>query len=141
MKKAKIGKNRRPIAGADSAIDLNPMLDVIFILLIFFILTASFLKESVLPEYSRPDNRSESSEESKVLTIAIDGSNRLSIEGRPVLLTAVRSIAVNALAVNGVDTVFQIQASPEAKVRFYIYVADELRKAEIKNITFDVTES
>lgn len=45
-----------------ASVDLNPMLDVIFILLVFFVVTASFIKESGVPEYSKQGVSLEQSE-------------------------------------------------------------------------------
>ena len=46
-------KRRRDSAQDESEVNLTPMLDVVFIMLIFFIVTASFVKESGF-EISRP---------------------------------------------------------------------------------------
>ena len=72
-------RNRKHKADSDEAeIDLTPMLDVVFIMLIFFIVVASFLKEAGI-EVNRPDsnqNPPESDATSIVVTITGDWGTR-----------------------------------------------------------------
>ncbi|MEM6683361.1 MAG: biopolymer transporter ExbD [Pseudomonadota bacterium] len=65
----------------DTAIDLTPMLDVVFIMLIFFIVTASFVKEDGL-SVIRPQNNQDQpppEEENKNILVTIDQTNTISI--------------------------------------------------------------
>jgi biopolymer transport protein ExbD len=66
----------------ETAIDLTPMLDVVFIMLIFFIVTASFVKESGL-NVIRPQSQDQpppDDEENKNILITIDQTNTISID-------------------------------------------------------------
>ena len=67
-------------AGAEensSEIDLTPMLDVVFIMLIFFIVTASFIKEAGV-EVNRPDASTSNKKENVNILIAVTGTNAVS---------------------------------------------------------------
>ena len=80
-------------AGAEensSEIDLTPMLDVVFIMLIFFIVTASFIKEAGV-EVNRPDASTSSKKENVNILIAVTGTNEIWIDKRRVDKRAVRS--------------------------------------------------
>ena len=73
------------------AIDLTPMLDVVFIMLIFFIVTASFIKEQGI-DVNRPDNDEQTIVEDKGnILIRIDDTDRIWIDGRQVDERAVRA--------------------------------------------------
>ena len=77
----KIAKQREE-EGAE--IDLTPMLDVVFIMLIFFIVVASFLKEAGL-EINRPDdNQPQDPNDSVSIVVEISSDNQLWMENRRV---------------------------------------------------------
>ena len=67
----------------ESDIDITPMLDVVFIMLIFFIVTASFIKEQSIDLHTPPDAVDISPKE-KPIVLEIDSNNQMSIEGRSV---------------------------------------------------------
>ena len=71
--------SRKSSADEDvGAIDLTPMLDVVFIMLIFFIVTATFIKEPGV-EVDRPDANTAKIKNAKIL-VAINGENQVWIE-------------------------------------------------------------
>ncbi len=77
---------RSPISNAvaeEEDINLTPMLDVVFILLIFFIVTANFIKEPGL-EVNRPDAETSNIQENAAILIAIGATNDIWIDGRRV---------------------------------------------------------
>ena len=89
-------------AGAEensSEIDLTPMLDVVFIMLIFFIVTASFIKEAGV-EVNRPDASTASKKENVNILIAVTGTNEIWIDKRRVDKRAVRSVVERMHAEN-----------------------------------------
>jgi len=69
--------------------DTTPMLDIVFILLIFFIVTAAFVREAGL-EVNRPDGLSSSGD--KAMAFLIDDNNRISYQSRPIESTSVAAI-------------------------------------------------
>jgi biopolymer transport protein ExbD len=91
----KIGK---PQAEESAEIDLTPMLDVVFIMLIFFIVVASFLKESgievVRPDDNQPDDPNDSV--SILFEVAADG--QIWMENRRVDERAIRAVVQRILA-------------------------------------------
>ena len=74
----------------DSAIDMTPMLDIVFIMLIFFIVTATFVKESGL-DVTRPDAETAVKQSRVGILIAIGENNEIYINRRQVDLAAVRA--------------------------------------------------
>jgi biopolymer transport protein ExbD len=75
-----------------SSIDLTPMLDVVFILLIFFVVTASFLKESTLSfNAGQNDESSRIDTPSDNILIQIGSDNQVFINGSRVEISAVKA--------------------------------------------------
>ena len=67
-------RHKHKSAQDEADIDMTPMLDIVFIMLIFFIVTASFLKETGV-EVNRPDS-SQKSENTEAQSIFIDITSR-----------------------------------------------------------------
>jgi biopolymer transport protein ExbD len=84
-------RRRRSARMADeSEVDLTPMLDVVFIMLIFFIVTASFIKEVGL-DLSRPDGgATKSLQENENIFIEITNDGVIKVDRRAVDIRAVR---------------------------------------------------
>ncbi|MET1219080.1 MAG: biopolymer transporter ExbD, partial [Glaciecola sp.] len=77
-------KRKKHTSGDDEAqIDMTPMLDIVFIMLIFFIVTTSFVKEKGL-DANRPKDNNESNQPSKALSIQIDELGVIRMNGREV---------------------------------------------------------
>ena len=113
-------------------IDLTPMLDVVFIMLIFFIVTASFVKESGI-EVNRPDAQTAELKEKANILIAITANNQIYVDRRKVDPRAVRANIERLHAENPQGTVV-IQADKESKTETLIQVMDASRQAGV----FDV---
>ena len=80
----------------DAKIDLTPMLDVVFILLIFFVVTATFLSETSINAASSDNNNNETPPEDtdkKNILFEIGPNNEIILNGnpRPIIATQVRS--------------------------------------------------
>ncbi len=75
---------------AEAAIDLTPMIDMVFILLIFFMVTASFVKDIKL-ELERPKASSAVTASSKAIRLFIDRSGDTYLDGEPIRLWLIQS--------------------------------------------------
>ena len=73
----------------ESEINITPMLDVVFIMLIFFIVTATFVKEAGI-DVNRPDATTAVKKESANILIAIGANNDIWIDRRMIDIRAVR---------------------------------------------------
>ncbi|MEM1174387.1 MAG: biopolymer transporter ExbD [Pseudomonadota bacterium] len=129
-------KSAEPIAGdeGDDEINLTPMLDVVFIMLIFFIVTASFIKEAGL-DVNRPD-APETNEPTDNLSIVIELTERNEIEiaGRVIDPRAVRA---NIERLHAEDPTAPVVIRPHIKSRneLLITVMDSSRQAGVYNIS------
>jgi len=80
----------------EAEVNMTPMLDIVFIMLIFFIVTATFVKESGLdintPEDNNNSNPLEPDPENRPIAFVVDASNRITFERRNIELASVASI-------------------------------------------------
>ena len=78
---SRIDEVSRMLSDEDEAkIDLTPMLDVVFIMLIFFIVTATFVKELGL-DVNKPPEVDVVDTESKSITILVNSNDEILIDG------------------------------------------------------------
>ena len=75
----------------ESEINLTPMLDVVFIMLIFFIVTANFIKEPGL-EINRPDSDTAETQENAAILIAVGSNDEVWMDGRRIDVRQVLSL-------------------------------------------------
>ena len=127
---------RSPISRATSEeeeLNLTPMLDVVFILLIFFIVTANFIKEPGL-EVNRPDAETSTIQENAAILIAIGNNDDIWIDGRRVDVRQVKANVTKLLADNPQGSVV-IQADEQASANAIIKVMDQSREAGVYAIS------
>lgn len=114
------------------AIDLTPMLDVVFIMLIFFIVTASFIKEAGI-EVNRPEATTWIEKKSASILIAVSENNEIWIDKNRVDPRSVRQAIERLLAENPKGTVV-IQADSEAQVELIVEITSAAREAGVDNV-------
>jgi len=133
---------RRRASGADhehTGIDLAPMLDFVVNLLIFFIITAVFVKEAGL-EVQRPTSfETPPDEESKSIQIQILENGEVWVDNRAVDVQAVRANVERLSAVNP-DSGVLILAQTTAPTGTLVEVVDQVHLGGIYNITFTTTQ-
>jgi biopolymer transport protein ExbD len=121
-----------------NGIDLTPMLDVVFIMLIFFIVTASFVKEAgINPNVPAPNNNSSADDAEPNILVRISADNQIWLlekEGeRRVDIHTVRSNLERLRAELPKASVI-IQANGEANTGTYVAVADAAREAKAPDV-------
>lgn len=127
---------RKKGRSADEAndIDLTPMLDVVFIMLIFFIVTASFVKEVGIDVNIPEDNNNPPPPDAPLnIVVRITADNQIWMEERRVDERAVRSNIERMRAELPKASVI-ISADPKAHAGTYILVADAAREARAPNV-------
>jgi biopolymer transport protein ExbD len=122
----------------ESSVDITPMLDVVFIMLIFFIVTATFVKESGI-DVDKPSAATAIVQEKASILVAIDADNEVWINRRQVDLRSVRSIIERLHAENPKGTVV-IQADKESKNDTLIQVMDASRRAGVYDIALATSD-
>jgi biopolymer transport protein ExbD len=117
----------------EAEINLTPMLDVVFIMLIFFIVTAVFVKEPGA-EVTRPEAFTAFTPESGSIFVAVTSSNEIWIDGRAVPPEGVRA-AIERIAAENPEGGVVIQADNEAYNEYVITVMDAAKAAGVTEIT------
>ncbi|MEE4109071.1 MAG: biopolymer transporter ExbD [Halieaceae bacterium] len=116
----------------EGTVDITPMLDVVFIMLIFFIVTATFIKEAGI-DVDKPEAATAVVQEKASILIAIDAEDRVWINRRQVDLRSVRSIIERLHAENPKGTVV-IQADRASRNDTLVRVMDSSRRAGVYDI-------
>lgn len=118
----------------ETEINLTPMLDVVFIMLIFFIVTTSFVKETGV-EVNRPSAKSAQQKSKANILIAIRDNDEIWIDKRMVDLRSIRANIERLKAENNSDSSVIIQSDVESKTGVLVNVMDQVRLAGIFNIS------
>ena len=128
----KIGKQQ----DQDSAeIDLTPMLDVVFIMLIFFIVVASFIKEAGV-EVNRPDdNQPDDPEDSTSILVEVASDNQIWMENRRVDIRAVRA-NIQRLLAEDPEAPVTIKVEKGAEAGIVVDVADAARESGVAAVNW-----
>ncbi|WP_286235111.1 ExbD/TolR family protein [Thalassotalea sediminis] len=120
-------------------INMTPMLDVVFILLIFFIVTASFVKEAGI-EVNRPEAATAVKKERANILVAISDTGEIWINKRRVDVRAVQANIERLKAENPQGTVV-IQADKKATTDVLIKVMDSARAAGVFDVSIAADEA
>ena len=122
----------------DANIDITPMLDIVFIMLIFFIVTATFVKESGI-DVTRPDAETAVKQNRVAILIAIRDNNEVWINRRRVDLASVRA-NVEKLHAENPQGGAVIQADREAETGVLVEIMDQVRLAGVGAISIAAEE-
>lgn len=117
----------------DAQIDLTPMLDVVFIMLIFFIVTSTFVKESGV-DVTRPQAETSVVTESNAIQIGITAANQVFMDKRQVDPRAIRANVEKSLAENPGASVI-IVADRDSNTHTLIEVMDQARLAGATSVS------
>lgn len=123
----------------EASVDITPMLDVVFIMLIFFIVTATFVKLAGI-EVDAPQASTSVVQEKANILIAIDANNKIWINRREVDFRALRPNIERLHAENPKGTVV-IQADKMSRNETLVKVMDASRKAGVYNIALAADKS
>jgi len=122
---------RRTRRAADQAdVNMTPMLDIVFILLIFFIVTATFLQEQGLDMVPPPPSPDQPEEQNVVILVQVDEESRVFVNQR--LTSADRVLAAVArIRAEEPNSAVLIQPNNEAELGIIVGIWDEMRVNEI----------
>ena len=126
---------RKKVQEADEEIDLNitPMLDIVFIILIFFVVSTSFVKESGV-DVSRPDASSAERKQRGNIMVGITADNQVWIDRRQIDVRAVRA-NIERLHAENPEGAVVIQADRDSKTGLLVQVIDQSRLAGVKDVS------
>ena len=116
-------RNRRK--AEEQGLDLTPMMDIVFIMLIFFIVTTSFVKETGV-DINRPNAETAERDEKGNILVAITQNNEIWIDKRRIDLKAVRA-NIERLKIEYPEGSVIIQADKEARSGLLVETMDQIR--------------
>jgi biopolymer transport protein ExbD len=133
----KVKKRRFHTSGEEAEINLTPMLDIVFIMLIFFVATASFMKESGV-EVSRPQASTAVRKEHGNILVGLTAEDEVWIDRRRVDVRSVRANIERLHAENPQGAVV-IQADKATKTGLLVQVIDQARMAGVADVSIAAT--
>lgn len=117
----------------EAVIDMTPMLDIVFIMLIFFIVTTSFIKEAGI-EVVKPEAANQSKQKAANIFIAVRDSGEVWMDKKVVDVERIAPNLEKLLAEQPSDVII-IQADKSAKHGVVIKVMDAIKEAGIDRIS------
>lgn len=113
-------------------IDLTPMLDVVFIMLIFFIVTATFIKEAGV-DVNRPGAKTQQPISNQKILIAINANDEIWMDKTKVDERSLRA-RIERMHIENPKGAVVIQADEESSIKLYAAVYDAARAVGVKDI-------
>ncbi|GAA3925092.1 biopolymer transporter ExbD [Litoribacillus peritrichatus] len=120
------------IQNSESEIDMTPMLDIVFIMLIFFIVSTTFVKEAGV-EINRPAASTAEKQESTGVMLAVTADGLIWLEGDQTDVRMIRP-KLERLKVEQPDVSVMVQADENAKTGVLIKVMDQIKLAGIAQV-------
>jgi biopolymer transport protein ExbD len=116
----------------DTGIDLTPMLDVIFIMLIFFIVTTTFVREAGI-QINRPAAETAVKQEQSNILVAISPEGEIWIDGQRVDIRELRGL-IRKLKSENPEAAVIIQADRDARAGLLVQAMDQARLAGVRDV-------
>ena len=126
-------RKKHTSADEDANIDMTPMLDIVFIMLIFFIVTTSFVKEKGL-EANRPKENQQATKPSKALSIRISETGQIVMDNREVDIRRIVANIQSFLAENNTDAA-AILAHKNTEHGIVVEVMNQAKEAGIQQVS------
>lgn len=123
---------RRRASQDESEIDLTPMLDVVFIMLIFFIVTASFVKEAGI-HVARPQPQVEEAGKRNIL-LTVTAGNEIWLGERRIDARSVRA-TIERLHAGNPEAAVLIRAHEDSDTEVFAGIADQSREAGVYDVS------
>lgn len=133
----KLGDIRRG-GGDEAGIDLAPLIDMVFILLIFFMVSTRFVQELEI-DLERPGAASGEAVDARTLRVVIDAGTQVYVEGQPVNRWMVRT-RVGDLLRAAPDRPVLVVADRRVDTGTLVQVVDECRRAGARDVGLDVEQ-
>lgn len=130
LMKTRVKNSNIVLSAEESEVDITPMLDVIFIMLIFFIVTASFVKESGIG-INRPNSSALTAPSTAPIVVEVFSNNVIRIQNQEVTQNAIKSTIVRLRAESPEASVI-VRLDPNAKTEAMIAAVDGIRAAKVE---------
>ena len=128
----------RPKSQQVDNIDVSPLIDMVFILLIFFMVTTTFVKDMKL-DLERPSAASATTASTKVIRVYIDNTGEIYVDKQPVKVWAMQS-KLRDLLRSSLDKSILVITDTDIPVSNLIDVIDECRMSGAKDVAVSTTK-
>ena len=118
-------RTRRSRRSDAAEVDMTPMLDIVFIMLIFFIVTATFLDEGGLDFTQAPPAPTTPTPPTPAISIYVDAKNAISVDNEVAELSSVAS-KVERLMADKPNAVISLRADAQASLDPVVYIKDQM---------------
>ena len=126
-------------ASGEDDVNVTPLLDIVFIMLIFFIVTSTFVKEPGA-EVMRPETITGEYKRLASILVAVDSENKIWINKKEVQLEEVR-IRVEELKRENPKGEAVVQVDVGANSRYLVEVLNQIRQAGVDNVSVSTEEA
>ena len=124
--------------GGDAEVNVTPLMDIVFIMLIFFIVTSTFVKEPGA-DINRPEAMTAKERKFASILVAIDAENKIWIDKDEVPLEMVR-LGVEQLKQENPKGTAVVQVDRNAESRYLVEVVNQIRAAGVTDIAVSTEE-
>ncbi len=121
-----------------NSIDVSPLIDMVFILLIFFMVTTTFVKDMKL-DLDRPTAASASLLDEKVIRVYIDSNREVFIDNQPIKIWAIQS-KLRDLLRSSTSKAVLVVSDTDIPVESLIDVIDECKMSGAKDVAVSTTK-
>jgi biopolymer transport protein ExbD len=127
-------RRRRSVLGSEESMDINisPLIDMVFILLIFFIVTTVFVEETGV-EVEKPEAASALQLDSNSVLIAVTSKGQVVYGGKEIGVNGVRAIVRRLTNKEEIPVIVQVDEGANAGL--VVRVIDESKLGGAKNIS------
>ncbi|MGE0408663.1 MAG: ExbD/TolR family protein [Amphiplicatus sp.] len=126
-------------SGGEDDVNVTPLLDIVFIMLIFFIVTSTFVKEPGV-EINRPEAMTAEKQKLASILVAVTADDEIWINKEEVTLEEVRG-AVEQLRRENPKGTAVLQIDAKAKSRFLVEVVNQIRDAGVTDIAVSTVDA
>lgn len=116
-----------------SHLDIAPLIDIVFLLLVFFMLTSTFMVPEAI-ELELPDSKTASATDATPVVVLVDKAGQLALNGENIKLEKLKQ-KLKPLLVAGDETAIILKSDARTEVQVLIIVMDEIREAGGTNIS------
>ncbi len=115
-----------------SHLDIAPLIDIVFLLLVFFMLTSTFLVPEAI-ELELPESSSAIITETTPINVALNASGEVALNGESIQLDKLRQ-AIEPLITDSADVAITLKSDARTEVQQLLKVMDEIRAAGGSNV-------
>lgn len=121
-----------------SHLDIAPLIDIVFLLLVFFMLTSTFLVPEAI-ELELPESSSSSATETMPIIVLLDQTGQLALNGELIELENLR-MAIEPLLKEDAGSAITLKSDGHTEVQQLLEVMDEIRAAGGSNLALATTQ-